>query len=1003
MPPLALPLPLLFLVLCALGAVSAPTPLVAFPSPAPPSATAPSQLLLDLALAPALGVEAPAPVFSWAAPPSVALQAAARVIVLQLPGAGRAALWDSGFVAVGTSPRLAYAGPPLAAATRFAWTVQLRAVDGTQSDVSAPAVFVTSLRGNVSATPIWAPGGNNASFVFLRAEVALAGGAAAGDPVDSAVAFVTAYAQVQNAGAEDENAKLLAAYKLHVNGAVVGAGPGHPSRCGPLCPVQRAAGTCTCAPEQLYDTHDVTALVAAREDAPGATVTIALAAFSTYNYPSDARAPPQDSRVLLQLHVTYASGRVQIVSTEAATGAWKAFDATAYMGSDGYFSDPTWYLSPRENFDARLEPAGWREPGYAAPPSWLAAAAVAPFSVPLVARPTRTLAVIDDPVLVAPPATVLYYGKRVFADFGVLFSGGVCIDVEAGVDGLVLFMRLAEEVDYVGEGANLTLFAAPMRTSNNYTQLWTLRAGAQTTCMHEWAQFRYVDFTALDGSAVAPLALSIRAFVVVYPAPYVPVDALQLVPSGGAGAAPGGADDVASLLSVFALSHYTRTVQTFDMYFDHVRQRDVYCVEELTIDLLQQYALSQEWTMPIFALAYVLNNRPEGFGWAEWPALVLFSVHEIFMHSGDLSLFVANYASLRRFTLVSLVDASGSGLWTCAPPSKELDCNNPEVDWPPSSRDGFVFTPTNTVVNAIAYRAMLMFSELAAAAGGHDDDAAAFAASAAALRAAINAQLFDAASGGYRDGLNTTHRAWHSTAFALGMGVPTPDMARRVAAAAVARLPAGNASVQECFPSNVWPTQWVLEGLYSTAADDHGALGAALMLCNRTSGWLAMLRANSTQTPEAWSDALKGNQEQGMTWGAAPGDVIPRFVLGVRPLSPGFASAIVQPQVGPFKGVSGTVPTVRGSITARYSQTVAADGSVATAQLELELPGNLPTLACLPLSACGAGLSVLVDGEVVAGAARGDYACVDQLTARGAGAPRRLQCPAAARSAIASA
>lgn len=140
-----------------------------------------------------------------------------------------------------------------------------------------------------------------------------------------------------------------------------------------------------------------------------------------------------------------------------------------------------------------------------------------------------------------------------------------------------------------------------------------------------------------------------------------------------------------------------------------------------------------------------------------------------------------------------------------------------------------------------------------------------------------------------------------------------------------------------------------------------------------------------------------------MTWGAAPGDVIPRFVLGVRPLSPGFASAIVQPQVGPFKGVSGTVPTVRGSITARYSQTVAADGSVATAQLELELPGNLPTLACLPLSACGAGLSVLVDGEVVAGAARGDYACVDQLTARGAGAPRRLQCPAAARSAIATA
>ena len=107
------------------------------------------------------------------------------------------------------------------------------------------------------------------------------------------------------------------------------------------------------------------------------------------------------------------------------------------------------------------------------------------------------------------------------------------------------------------------------------------------------------------------------------------------------------------------------------MFFDHTRQRDVYCVEELTIDLLQQYALSQECQMPIFALAYILRKRLEDFGWAEWPALVLFSVHEIFMHRSDLSLFVANYVALRRFMLISLVDTRGSGLWTCVPRSKE--------------------------------------------------------------------------------------------------------------------------------------------------------------------------------------------------------------------------------------------------------------------------------------------------------------------------------------------
>ena len=603
----------------------------------------------------------------------------------------------------------------------------------------------------------------------------------------------------------------------------------------------------------------------------------------------------------------------------------------------------------------------------------------------------------------APPAAVLFFGARVFVDFGLEFSGGVCLDVAAGVDGLALFMRLAEEAQWEGAGANRTAHALPMRTSNNYTQVWRLRAGAQTTCMHEWAQFRYAEFTALDGSALAPLGLTVRAWVVFYAAAYVPVSALQLSSAGS----PGGGDaEVASLQAVYELSHYTRMAQTFDMYFDHVRQRDVYCVEELTVDLLQQYALSVEFTMQPFALAYILNNRPEGFGWAEWGAFVVFSVHEIFLHSGDLALFETYYAPLRRFTLISLVDPQ-TGLWTCPFGSKELDCNNPEVDWPPNARDGFVFTPTNTVVNAAAFRAMSMFAEMAAAAGGHDADAATFAAAAAALRAAINAQLFDAATGAYRDGLNTSHLAWHSTAFALGMGVPTPDMAARVAAAAVARLPAGNASVQSCFPSNVWPTQWVLEGLYRYAPDDHGVLGAALMLCNATSGWLAMLRAGYTQAPEAWNVELKANMELGMTWGAAPGDVLPRLALGVRPLQPGFAEALVMPQAGPFGGIAGAVPTLRGTIAARYTQTFADAGRgpalvVATAQLELALPGNLPTTACLPLSACTGG-TMLVDGLASAGLVQGDYLCVAQLFAKGATAPRRLQCPAAAAEVVVAA
>jgi hypothetical protein len=1024
----------LFALACAAAASAAAAwqpivPLITFPSPPPPARNAPHQLLVDRAAAPALGVEAAQPLFSWAVPSTVAVQATARVVVRgPLPAAGGGApavVWDSGDVAT-VQPSLAYGGPPLAPATRYSWTVQVTAAGSggggsAASDPSAPAEFVTGLLGQLQASPptvpLWAPGGaggggaapnNSAMFVFLRAEVPLARPAA---DVAWAVVFTTASPQVSPSSAEIDNAKLLGAYKLWVNGALVGVGPGKPSRCGPLCPTQHATGNCTCVPEQLYDARDVTALVSGGSGGNG-TLTLALAGF---NYPP-VPAAPTDSRILLEAHVAFTDGTKQVVGSEATTGAWRALDATAYMRPSGNFGMGAWYVSPRENFDARAEPVGWRLPGYDAS-GWAPAAGVAAFPAPLVARPSLALAITDDPSTVAPPVAVLFYGARVFADFGVDFTGGACLDVENGVDGLTLLMALGEEEDDTGSGANATRSVAKMRTGNNYTQEWTLRGGGpQTLCMHEYAQFRYVQFTAIGNGTsppppLGPLGLTIRAWVVYYPAQYVPAAAFAVASNGAAApGAPGGDGDATALAGVWGLSWYTRAAQGMDMYFDHVRQRDVYCVEELTVDLLQQYALSAEWRLQPLTLAYVLNNRPDDLGWAEWPALALFSVHEIYTHTGDLGLFVAHYDQLRRFSSLALVNATaggGSGLWTCNETAPVLQCDKPEVDWPPTSRDGFVFTPTNTVVNAIVYRALGMFAELAAAAGGHDADAALFAAAAVDLRAAINARLWDAGAGAYVDGLTTSHASWHASAFALGMGVPTPELVPAAVQAVVRRMPAGgNASAAVCFPSNVWPTQWVLEGLYTYARDDHGRLGLAVLTCDRPQGWVAMLAANFTQAPEAWNDAVKGNEELGMTWGAAPGDVLPRLLLGVLPGSPGFASAAVRPQPGDLGSVSGTVPTLRGPITVAYEQTTngaaGAEWAVLTASLSLALPGNLPTTACLPASACAGGV-VGVDGVGTPSFADGDYACVNVTAApTGTGAPRRLQCPYVAPAVVAA-
>jgi len=538
-----------------------PRPPVPIPALAPLRADAPSLLLVGGLSSPALGVDARAPRLSWAAPPTIAAQAAFSINVSE--AATGAPAWrtrvTSGLQAV------AYAGALLRPATTYVWTVALEGADGTLTAPSAPATFITGLHGATAATPVWVPGSSNggdggsgsgsdggianqsASFVFLRYTAALPAGQGA---IVSAVAFITTMPQAYFGPVEADNSKLLGGYKLFVNGALSGVGPGKASRCGPLCPVQRrgAQGTCTCAPEHLYDSRDVADAVARNLT----HVTLALACF---NYPpSTAPLLPADSRALLQVFITFASGVVAMFGTDSM---WRAFDATAYMGPSGDFGDKSWYDSPQENFDARLEPVGWQAPGFD-DGAWPSAAPVAAFPAPLVARPALALTITDDAAIVTPPLAVLQYDNSTFVDFGTDFDGGVCIDVAAGIDGAQLDMRIGEESTVAAD--NTTRVVRPMRTSNVYAQVWTLRAGSQTICMHEWAQFRYASLTArAGGAAPSAMGLTVRSWVVYYAATYVPLSAFEFESAGDGNATA----DV--LAAIFRLSYYTRFAQSFDM------------------------------------------------------------------------------------------------------------------------------------------------------------------------------------------------------------------------------------------------------------------------------------------------------------------------------------------------------------------------------------------------------------------------------------------------------
>jgi len=79
-----------------------------------------------------------------------------------------------------------------------------------------------------------------------------------------------------------------------------------------------------------------------------------------------------------------------------------------------------------------------------------------------------------------------------------------------------------------------------------------------------------------------------------------------------------------------------------------------------------------------------------------------------------------------------------------------------------------------------------------------------------------------------------------------------------------------------------------------------------------------MIRVGSTITMEAWDMKYKPNSDWNHAWGAAPANIIPRELWGIRPLEPGYKMALIKPQMGELKNSTIKVPTIKGEIKGAY-------------------------------------------------------------------------------------
>ena len=306
----------------------------------------------------------------------------------------------------------------------------------------------------------------------------------------------------------------------------------------------------------------------------------------------------------------------------------------------------------------------------------------------------------------------------------------------------------------------------------------------------------------------------------------------------------------------------------------------------------------------------------------EWAPHMVFMVHADWMRTGDTQWMTKHYEALKAKTLVGRKGADGL-IASDAQQIKRTDI----VDWPRGERDGYVFTERNTVVNAFYLRATALMGELARALG-KDDEADAFESSVQVGFRKFQETFFDADAGLYRDGVKTEHRSLHANLFPLAFDL-VPDACREH----VADWLAGRGMA-----CSVYAAQYFMEALFENGADE---AAVALMTAKNDRSWRHMAESGATITWEAWDHKYKPNQDWNHAWGAAPGNLLPRYVLGAQPLKPGWDVARIQPHLSGLRYAKGKVPTPRGPILIDWK-------TQDSLRLKLTLPAGMKAKVELP-------------------------------------------------------
>jgi hypothetical protein len=337
------------------------------------------------------------------------------------------------------------------------------------------------------------------------------------------------------------------------------------------------------------------------------------------------------------------------------------------------------------------------------------------------------------------------------------------------------------------------------------------------------------------------------------------------------------------------------------------------------------------------------------------------AVADYVRHSGDVAFARACWPGIARVTAWFEQQRTADDLLVVTPTRRDpaQGYGYVLIDWAPLQLDG--------AVTAMVMHYLHHLEEAAWLAGMLEYAAAVAQLSALAerTRAALRTHCFDPARGVFvncvYEGRRSVRRGYQENLLALLWDIATPAQAAALSRALLPPdqplpiLTADGAREYEHIAGGTYPWDDAVPVPLGSPYFDYFALAALfetgrgeLALCHLRERYGALLARGSTTVWEDWA----GEASRSHGWGAAATTVLGRYVLGVAPVSPGFAHCTVLPTPAGLPAAQGRVPTPHGAIQVAWEAT--GEGLV----MELLLPPGVTALAGLP----GKG-TLLVNGQ----------------------------------------